>query len=29
VQDEEANIRNNVSARVNSILEEVFGLLDW
>jgi hypothetical protein len=28
VQDEEANIRNNVSARVNSILEEVFGLLD-
>lgn len=28
VQDEEANIRNNVSARVTSILEEVFGLLD-
>lgn len=28
VQDEEANIRKNVSARVNSILEEVFGLLD-
>jgi len=28
VQDEEANIRNNVSARVNDILREVFGLLD-
>jgi hypothetical protein len=28
VQDEEANIRNNVNARVTSILEEVFGLLD-
>jgi len=28
VQDEESEIRNNVSARVNSILEEVFGLLD-
>jgi len=28
VQDEESNIRNNVNARVNSILEEVFGLLD-
>lgn len=28
VQNEEANIRNNVSARVTSILEEVFGLLD-
>ena len=28
VQDEETNIRNNVNARVNSILQEVFGLLD-
>ena len=28
VQEEEANIRNNVNARVNSILQEVFGLLD-
>ncbi|MGJ3233797.1 DUF4197 domain-containing protein [Marivirga sp.] len=28
VQDEEANIRNNVNARVTTILEEVFGLLD-
>ncbi|WKK87163.2 DUF4197 domain-containing protein [Marivirga arenosa] len=28
VQDEEANIRNNVNARVNDILREVFGLLD-
>lgn len=28
VQDEEANIRNNVNARVNEILQEVFGLLD-
>lgn len=28
VQDEETNIRNNVNARVTSILEEVFGLLD-
>ncbi|MGM0582404.1 MAG: DUF4197 domain-containing protein [Bacteroidota bacterium] len=28
VQDEEASIRNNANARVNSILEEVFGLLD-
>jgi hypothetical protein len=28
VQDEEANIRNNVNARVTSILKEVFGLLD-
>jgi hypothetical protein len=28
VQEEEGNIRNNVNARVTSILEEVFGLLD-
>ncbi len=28
VQEEEANIRNNVNARVTSILKEVFGLLD-
>lgn len=28
VQDEETNIRNNVNARVNEILQEVFGLLD-
>ncbi len=28
VQEEEGNIRNNVNARVNSILQEVFGLLD-
>lgn len=28
VQDEETDIRKNVSARVNSILQEVFGLLD-
>ncbi|ADR21655.1 hypothetical protein MATR_07130 [Marivirga tractuosa] len=28
VQDEEANIRNNVNARVNELLQQVFGLLD-
>jgi len=28
VQNEEANIRNNVNARVNEILQQVFGLLD-